>query len=84
MLAATTGQVPIVRRLVAASANLNDQNRHGDTALILASRSGHSEAVKVLVDAGASKAIRNREGVAAADAARMRGFDGIASLLERG
>jgi hypothetical protein len=40
--------------------------------------------VKLLVRAGASKAVRNRDGIAAADAAKARGFTEIAALLERG
>ena len=55
--------------------------RHGDTALILASQSGDLESVQALLAAGASRKLRNRDGVAAADAAKARSFDGLVAVL---
>jgi len=72
-----------VGRLLTAGADANAQNRLGDTALILASLSGNVETVQALLDHGASRKLRNRDGVAASDAAKARSFDGVVALLEK-
>jgi ankyrin repeat protein len=51
--------------------------------LILASQSGSVETVQALLDGGASRKLRNRDGVAAGDAARARSFDRVAAVLDR-
>jgi ankyrin repeat protein len=82
MLAAQAGQAEVVQQLLAAGGqDLNAQNELGDTALILASRAGAGEVVDQLLMAGAKRALRNRDGQAAADAATARGFDRIASRI---
>jgi hypothetical protein len=83
MLAARGGHSATVRRLIAAGADANAQDRLGDTALILASQLGSVETVQALLDAGASRKLRNRDGVAASDAARARSFGGVLALLEK-
>ena len=81
MLAAAGGHAAVVRRLLASAAPTDLQNGHGDTALILASQSGDLESVRALLAAGASRKLRNRDGVAAADAAKARSFDGLVAVL---
>jgi ankyrin repeat protein len=81
MLAARGNHALIVRRLVALRVGLDVQNTFGDTALILASQAGAGEVVDVLLGAGAKKTLRNRDGVAAADAAAARGFDAVAARV---
>ncbi len=71
----------IVRRLVALRVGLDAQNAFGDTALILAGQAGASDVVDLLLQAGAKKTLRNRDGVAAADAAAARGFDAVAARI---
>jgi ankyrin repeat protein len=82
-LAAAGGRTEAIRRLLAAGADLDAQNQHGDTALILATQSRDSAAVQALLVAGADRRLRNRDGVAAADAARARGFGDVVALLGR-
>jgi len=82
-LAAAGGHTEVIRRLLAAGADLDAQNQHGDTALILATQSRNPAAVQALLVAGADRRLRNRDGVAAADAARARGFAEVAALLVR-
>jgi ankyrin repeat protein len=82
MLAAAGGHSAAVRRLLASSAPTDAQNRHGDTALILASLYGNTEVVQALVAAGASRKLRNRDGVAASDAAKARNFGNVVALLD--
>jgi ankyrin repeat protein len=71
----------IVRRLVALRVGLDVQNTFGDTALILASQTGAVDVVEMLLQAGAKKTLRNRDGVAAADAAAARGLDALAARI---
>ena len=65
MLAARGNHAVIVRRLVALRVGLDAQNTFGDTALILASQAGAGDVVALLLQAGAKKSLRNRDGVAA-------------------
>ena len=81
MLAAAGGHTQVVRQLLASAASTDLQNRHGDTALILASQAGDLESVRALLAAGASRKLRNRDGVAAADAAKARSFDALVAVL---
>jgi ankyrin repeat protein len=65
-----------------AGADSNAQNRQGDTALILASQSGNLATVEALLDAGASRKLRNREGVAAGDAAKAHGYANVVAVID--
>ncbi len=81
MLAARGGHVAIVRKLIALRVALDAQNTFGDTALILASQAGAGDVVDMLLQAGAKTTLRNRDGMAAADAAAARGFDAVAARI---
>jgi ankyrin repeat protein len=61
---------------------VNVQNSAGDTALILASRAGDVDAVAALLASGARRQLRNRDGVAAIDAARAHGLEAVAVLVK--
>jgi ankyrin repeat protein len=74
----------IVRKLVALRVALDAQNTFGDTALILAGQAGAAEVVDVLLAAGAKTTLRNRDGMAASDAAAARGFDAVAARIRTG
>src|SRR5437762_9118960 len=53
-LAAINGSAPMIERLIKAGANPNASlSKFGDTALMLAARTGKVDAVKVLLDNGA-------------------------------
>jgi ankyrin repeat protein len=68
MNAVTNGADEVVAALVKHKANLNEQyTRHpgqdaGKTALILAAAQGGTEAIKLLLAAGADKSIKARDG----------------------
>jgi ankyrin repeat protein len=71
----------VVHRLLASRVDVDAQNRAGDTALILATRAGDVDAVAALLAAGAKRQLRNRDGVAAVDAAKELSFDAVAALV---
>jgi len=73
----------VLRRLIAASFDIDARNTRGDTALILASASGDVASVTTLLQAGASRKMRNADGTAAQDAAAARGYAEVVALLKR-
>jgi ankyrin repeat protein len=52
--AALQGDATTLARLVATGADVDSLDRHGQTALMLAARDGHTGAVRILVEAGAA------------------------------
>ena len=68
--------------LFAWNVPLDYQDDKGETALHLAVQSGHSLIVKKLVQKGANKLIRNKEGKLPADIAKENNFDYILQMLE--
>ena len=67
--------------MLARSPELNVQNSAGDTALIAASRGGYQSICRMLLSAGANKALRNGAGVSATDVASGRGFAPLAQEI---
>lgn len=66
--AAMDGQGDAIRFLAAQGAKLDEQETYfGHTALHKAARLGHAEAVQVLIDKGASRAVKDRHGQLAVD-----------------
>lgn len=63
----------------ATAAEVNAQNEQGNTPLHLAAAGGHAEAVRMLLQAGADKTLRNRAGMTPAD---MAEGDEVRKLLE--
>lgn len=59
----------------------NVQDYAGDTALHDASRFGHDTVAKSLLDKGADKSIKNKDGKTAADVAKDYGKTGTAALV---
>jgi ankyrin repeat protein len=53
MLASQMGSAAIVQALIGAGADLNLQNKDGETALMQASEKGHTAIVQALIEAGA-------------------------------
>ena len=85
--AAHLGHVEVVRRLIAAGAPLDHVNNLGWTALMEAvvlgdGGSNHQEVVRLLLDAGADRAIADRDGVTPLSHARARSYVAMTDLLE--
>lgn len=59
MAAARTGHAGTVRDMIAAGANVNLKDEHGNTPLIEAARNGHDDVVRALLAAGADAKARN-------------------------
>mmetsp|Transcript_13193 Transcript_13193/g.15674 ORF Transcript_13193/g.15674 Transcript_13193/m.15674 type:complete len:144 (-) Transcript_13193:436-867(-) len=72
--------------LISHGAIINEANRYGDTALIIASARGDVTGVKILMEAGADPSIHNKEGRTAADCSKMnwsRKTADIMSILQK-
>jgi len=54
LFAAKNGSVGLIRMFLELKANINHEDKNGNTALLIASARGHVEAVKVLLDHKAS------------------------------
>jgi ankyrin repeat protein len=70
LLNAVTGPsscLELVKFFVESGADVNKQNAYGNTALILASMWGHTEAVRFLLSKGADVSIKSKEGNTALD-----------------
>lgn len=78
--AAAGGDVPALQRLLARDPEFA---RSEYSPLRLAVREGHLEAVRVLLDAGADPGLIGFHGDTLIEIARDRGYDAIATLLEK-
>ena len=86
--AAHLGHVEVVKTLIKSGAPLDHVNNLGWTALIEAVVLGdggenHVETARALVDAGADKSIRDRNGMTPLQLAKQRRFPAMIQLLER-
>ena len=72
---------PVVRRLVAAGADVNARQQGGFTPLHSAALNGDEDTVHALLDAGADPARATDEGVRPADLAASSGHEPLAELL---
>jgi ankyrin repeat protein len=75
----TASCTALVKFFVDSGINVNHQNDYRNTALILASMWGHTEAVRYLLSKGADVTIKNKAGETALDVAKNRE---IKSLLK--
>ena len=87
--AAHLGHAEVVKTLIEAGAPLDHINNLGWTALIEAVILGdggprHQQTVRHLVEAGADKAIADRQGETPLDHARSRGYGEIIAILQGG
>ena len=73
----------LMRKLLKARANIDDQNRKGETALIYASKTGKYEFVKTLIQNGADAELRDKSGKSALDLANMNNHVEIATFLAK-
>ncbi|MFC7494354.1 MULTISPECIES: ankyrin repeat domain-containing protein [unclassified Nocardioides] len=86
--ASERGHVDYVRRVVQTDVDIDHVNDLGWTALLEAVILGdggpaHQDVVRILLAAGADRAIADKDGVTPLAHAEQRGFDEIATLLRR-
>ncbi len=80
--AASSGNLEIIRHLLEQSAFIDAESPNRTTPLMMAARSGHRDAVALLLAEGADATLRNELGLAAADFARAQGHGGLAEQLD--
>ena len=80
--AAKVGDVRLVRRFLAAGAEVDARDMNDQTALIWATGDGNVEVVAALVGAGADATWVDAYGGSALTLARSRGFDACLALLD--
>lgn len=79
--AAKEGSLEKTRAALAARADVNYANEHGDTALIWACQKGHIEVVRSLLNAGANANLTSKNSAAPLLSASVGGHTEIACLL---
>ena len=81
MRAVKEGSASAVHALIGGGADVNFQNHHGDTSLILAAWYGHLEIAQALTRAGARPDLINCDGNSAINCAAYRGSLDLVSML---
>ena len=81
--AAQSGDLGILRNVLAGTVDVNARDAKGRTALILAIQYGHVDAVKMLLAHGANPNTTDSRGVTPMAAAHNRGNYEITAALER-
>ena len=79
--AARTGDVPVLERLLAAGADIDALDGHGQTALMLAALEGHERAVAFLAQRGANLNHTAKYRLSALMLAVIRGHRWVAQAL---
>ncbi len=74
-------RIGIIRLLIEYGANVNLQDKDGNTALVFASYNGHTEAVKLLLAAGAKVNLQDDRDYTALYYANREGYIEIQKLL---
>lgn len=81
--AVTAGDESAVSRLLAGGADVNETTNGGQTALILAIIFGHTNLVRILVNAGADPKMRDNLGLDAIEWAQRRGLNEAHAILTK-
>lgn len=75
----------VEKKLIKAGAELNVQDREGNTPLLIACRYGNEKVVRYLIKSGADITLKNNKGETAMDIAVERGFsDAVELMMEQG
>jgi hypothetical protein len=82
--AVTSGDEQVVSALLANGADVNETTGGGQTALILAVIFGHTNLVKLLMQAGADPQLRDNLGLNAIEWAQRRGLTEAVAILTNG
>ena len=80
-MAAEAGEAEIASILVKAGAAIDAVNRFNETPLYFAAYDGHTDVVRVLIEAGADRTIKNKEGKDAVFAAQASMEDAVIELV---
>lgn len=80
--ASAGGRAALIPRLLSAKVPIDGQNAHGDTPLHLAVRSRCLDCARALIASGASRNIRNADGLSARDVARLSRDKALAQLFD--
>ena len=83
MSACQSGNLDIVRRIIATQIDVNAQDAHGDPAINWATANGHEAIVVELLGAGANPTIANKDGYTAIRTAKERGLEQLVAVLEK-
>jgi len=81
--AVTAGDESAVSRLLAGGADVNETTNGGQTALILAIIFGHTNLVRILINAGADPKMRDNLGLDAIEWAQRRGLPEANAILTK-
>lgn len=85
LAAARTGHANTVKDMIAAGANVNVKDEHGNTPLLEAARNGHDDVVRALLAAGADMKVRNDDNKTALMLALQNSHeDAVRALREAG
>jgi len=83
MVAASAGNIEIMKALIKAGSEVNAKNSRGVTPLILAAGKGHAKAAALLIKAGADVNAKTANGATAFKYAVEKGFPEVAALLKK-
>lgn len=83
MAGVMSGNIAIVKKLIATKADLNQADTYGKTALIYASFFNKNEIAKLLIDAGADKKLKDSDGKTALDFANFNKNTELIILLDK-
>lgn len=83
MAGVMSGNIAIVKKLIATKADLNQGDTYGKTALIYASFFNKNEIAKLLIDAGADKKLKDSDGKTALDFANFNKNTELIILLDK-
>ena len=81
MYAGSTGDIVIVRELLAHDADVNARDQRGRTALMMAALTGQYGVVDLLLYNGADINVKDERGMTALDKALYKGHKEVAQLL---